>query len=281
MYYPKPDSSRVLLFTLNPAVLIIAPEVFFLEANDHVPEVFRLLRKEIGKLLADQVLSAESAEKVKISCRTLTPEEALGNPERDDFPLQKGREKLMQAEIGEYCGQAFTDRPGNLAGTVEEILNLPPVNNHHRAAIVATLNAFLRKIGRINCTVHCKDEGPALCSGELADELKRQYGNPKIVMIGLQPAMAEVLAKKFPLKIMDLDPDNADKTFGEVRVETNPYDVAELEKWADLFFVTGSTVVNGSIDQFLDLKKPVIYFGTTIAGPAELLGLKRICPRSS
>lgn len=249
-----------------------------MEANHEIPKVFVLLKKEIDKLLKEEV---GAGDEVSITCRTLTPEEALGNPERDDFPLQKGREKLMQAEIGEHAGQAFTDRPGNLTGTVQEILNLPPVNNYNRAAIVATLNAFLRKINRAQSTVHCKDESPGLCSRDLAAELKSAYGRPKIVMIGLQPAMAEVLAQEFPLRIMDLDPDNSGKTFGKVQVETEPYEVSELEKWADLFFVTGSTIVNGSIDQFLDLEKPVIYFGTSIAGPAALLGLKRFCPRAS
>jgi len=100
-------------------------------------------------------------------------------------------------------------------------------------------------------------------------------------MIGLQPAMAEALSSEFDMKIMDLDPGNAKKMFNKIQVETAPYSIADLEAWADLFLVTGSTVVNGSIDNFLNLRKPVLYFGTTIAGPAEMLGLERICPRST
>ena len=38
-------------------------------------------------------------EKVKIKARPLTVDEAIGNPESDDFPLQKGKERLMQAEF--------------------------------------------------------------------------------------------------------------------------------------------------------------------------------------
>jgi hypothetical protein len=249
-----------------------------MEAGNDMPRVYKLLKKGIDQLLIEENLFDE---KVKITCRTLTPEEALGNPERDDFPLQKGREKLMQAEIGQYAGQAFTDRPGNLSGTVQEILALPPVNNYNRAAIVATLNALLRKSGRIENSVHCKDDGPRLCSIDLTSELKQKYGSPRLVMIGLQPAMAEALSSEFDMKIMDLDPGNAKKMFNKIQVETAPYSIADLEAWADLFLVTGSTVVNGSIDNFLNLRKPVLYFGTTIAGPAEMLGLERICPRST
>ncbi len=249
-----------------------------MDINAEIPHVFKLLKSEISNILAADSLCRE---KVNITCRTLTPEEALGNPERDDFPLQKGREKLMQAEIGQHAGQAFTDRPGNLSGTVQEIFDLPPVNNYHRAAIVATLNALLRKSGRIENSVHCKDDGPRLCSIDLTNELKQRYGNPRLVMIGLQPAMAEALSNEFDMRIMDLDPDNANKLFNKIQVETAPYSIADLEAWADLLLVTGSTVVNGSIDQFLNIGKPVLYFGTTIAGPAELLKLERICPRST
>ena len=41
---------------------------------------------------------------VRIRARTLSTEEAIGNPEADDFPLQKGKEKLMQAEFFDSLG---------------------------------------------------------------------------------------------------------------------------------------------------------------------------------
>jgi uncharacterized protein (DUF4213/DUF364 family) len=241
------------------------------------PDSFTALRKQIMKLLKDRSVATSQ---VRISCRTLSPEEALGNPCRDDFPLQKGREKLMQAEIGPYRGQAFTDRPGNLEGTLEEILLLPPLNNFNRAAIIAALNALLRSRNDIEATVHCRDEGPRLCGEALVDHISQKYGCPKVVLIGLQPAMAEALARSFPLSIYDLDPANRGKKFSQTVVETGSYDVADLEKGCDLFIVTGSTIINGSIDQFLGLKKPVIFFGTTIAGPAQLLALNRFCSQA-
>ena len=116
---------------------------------------------------------------------------------------------------------------------------------------------------------------------DLVEHIQARFGNPKVVLIGLQPAIAETLSARLEMRIMDLDPANENKTFNGVKVETNPYSITDLEGWADLFLVTGSTIVNGSLDQFLDLKKPVLFFGTTIAGPAELLGLERICPRSA
>ncbi len=245
--------------------------------NDYswVPRVFAALDPHIANLLKNRNLSLL---KVNIACRTLTSEEALGDPGRDDFPLQKGKEKLMQAEIAGFAGQAFTDCPGNFAGTVENILKLLPVNNFNRAAVVASLNALLRSINKIEGTIHCKDSGPRLCSSYLVEEISGRYGRPKIAMVGLQPAMAEALSAVFSLRIVDLDQQNKEKRFNDTLVETEGYSVSELEKWCDLLLVTGSTIINGTIDQFLELKKPVIFFGTTIAGPARLLGLNHFCP---
>jgi hypothetical protein len=45
------------------------------------------------------------AERVRIRARPLSVEEAIGNPEADDFPLQKGNEKLMQAEFMNAVGK--------------------------------------------------------------------------------------------------------------------------------------------------------------------------------
>jgi len=246
--------------------------------QDRIPEAFKALKPHISKILNDEELSSMP---VNIACRTLTPEEALGNPSRDDFPLQKGKEKLMQAEIGSSKGQAFTDRPGNFDATLEEILKLTPDNNFNRAAIIAALNAVLRGGNIVGRTIHCKDDGPRLCSSELVEKISSSYGKPKITMVGLQPAMAEALSANFTLRIVDLDQQNNGKRFNDTVVETGAYPVSELEEWSDLFLVTGSTIVNGTIDQFLHLETPVLFFGTTIAGPAKLLGLKHFCPRGT
>ncbi len=246
--------------------------------DNNIPTVFLQLKPYLQEILKNKDLASLN---VDIVCRTLTPEEALGNPGRNDFPLQKGKESLMQAEIGNHTGQAYTDTPGNMSGTLKDILTLHPINNYNRAAIVATLNAHMCSIGEITATIHCKDAEPKQCSVELVEHISRQYGRPRIVMIGLQPAMADTLSENFPLRVLDLDPQNAGKKFNNTVVEDANYSLQELENWCDLFLVTGSTVVNGSIDPFLERKKPVIFYGTTIAGPAKILGLTRFCSRAT
>ena len=119
-------------------------------------------------------------ETVTVKTRTLSTEEAIGNPEADDFPLQKGKERLIQARFGSGTGQAFTDRFGDFEGPLMEVLAMPLGNNFRRAVFVATLNALLHHMGRISGTIHCKDREPADCAGQLAAHLKKRYGKVKI-----------------------------------------------------------------------------------------------------
>ncbi len=243
-----------------------------------VPEVFKKLQPFIDDILEDPELAGAG---ITINCQALSPEEAIGSPGRDDFPLQKGKEKLMQAELNGCSGQAYTDMPGNFFGTLQEALTLPPVNNYHRAVIIAALNAVYRKTKKMNSTVHCRDEGPGECSEKLLEAIAGKFGKPRIAVIGLQPAMVEQLARRFETRVFDLDPENIGKEKYGVTIESGDYDLEQIEKWCDLFLVTGSSVVNGTIDPFLNRKKPVMVYGTTIAAPAEFLGLNRFCPVSS
>ena len=55
-------------------------------------------------------------------------------------------------------------------------------------------------------------------------------------------------------------------------------DLPEAIEWAELLFVTGTTLVNNTIGRFLG-GKPVIFYGTTIAGAAHLMGWERYCEK--
>ena len=90
---------------------------------------------------------------VTVRARTLSTEEAIGDPEADDFPLQQGRERLMQADFSGALGQAFTDRFGDFKGPLREILAMPLENNYRRAIFVATVNAVMRHLGLADKTV--------------------------------------------------------------------------------------------------------------------------------
>ncbi|MFH0996128.1 MAG: DUF364 domain-containing protein [Pseudomonadota bacterium] len=216
---------------------------------------------------------------IQVSVRDLTPEEAIGNPEDRDYPLIKGRERLLEAEILGSRGQAFTDTPGNFSGTLKAVALLKLTDNRSRAVFIAALNALMRHLGLVEKTIHCKDESPPLCALDLVKHIQKNFGNPRVAMIGFQPRMAQALAKTFPLRVMDMDPDNIGQTKFGVLIE-GPDQTRKNIAWCDLALVTGSTVSNGTVVELLS-SKPTLFFGVTIAGSAVLLGLNRFCPFGS
>ncbi len=213
-----------------------------------------------------------------VSARPLSPEEAIGRPDRTDFPLQKGKEVMIEATFKGTRAQAFTDMPGHFHGSLKEIADLGLRNNFERAVFVAAFSAVMRHFGRTSNTVHCKDGKPKACAEQLPAFVRERFGMPKIAFIGYQPAMIEKLSQSFPLRVIDLDPDNiGSRPFG-FTIE-GPEKTGEALLWGDIILATGSTSVNATITSFLDTK-PVVFYGVTVAGPAALYGYTRYCPCS-
>ena len=210
-----------------------------------------------------------------VSARTLTPQEVIGKPERDDFPLLKGKEVMIQADFKGSLGQAFTDMPGNYSGTLKEIFDMSLNSNFERAVFISTLNAVLRYLNYISKTVHCKDKEPGECAAHLIDYIKERFGNPRIAFIGMQPAMVEALAAQFEIRAVDLDPDNVGQKRCGVLIE-DVFHTKEILSWADLIVATGTTVVNDTLTPLLT-EKPIIFYGVTIAGAAYLKGYEQYC----
>lgn len=215
-------------------------------------------------------------EEIAVTARVLSTEEAIGNPEGDDFPLQQGRERLMEAVFRGSRGQAFTDRYGDFSARLKDIVDMPLANNFRRAVFVASLNAVMRSLGRAEGTVHCRDAGPKDCAGRMAEHFSAARPGARVGMVGFQPAMVQALGAAMDLRVVDMDPDN----IGQVRRGTlveGPEATGDVLDWADMLAVTGTTLANGTIDQFLNAGKPVVFFGTTIAGAAALMGWERFC----
>jgi len=238
--------------------------------------VYEPLRKRLYAICEAERLLGEH---VHIQARVLSTEEAIGNPEGDDFPLQKGRERLMEASFGQGRGQAFTDRFGDFSGRLDQILEMELQNNYRRAVFVATMNAVLHHLGQVGGTIHCRDSAPTECAAALAEHLHNEYGRPRITQIGYQPKMVERLQDHFEYRIVDLDPENIGQAKGKVVVE-GPETSAEAREWADLLLVTGTTLVNDTIGEFLNGKQ-VLFYGTTVAGAAALMEWPRFCACSS
>jgi len=211
-----------------------------------------------------------------VSARNLTPEEAIGKPDRDDYPLITGKEVMMEARFKTSIGQAFTDQAGNFEGTIGEVLQLTLDTNFRRAVFVATLNAVMRSMDQVSATVHCKDKEPALCAKQLPEYIETYYGRPKIAFVGLQPGLIQALSDaKFDLRVTDLNPDNIGQIRCGVKIDHVACNVKNV-RWADLVLSTGSVLVNDTYQE-LEQGKPIIYYGVTVAGLAKLFDLSRIC----
>jgi hypothetical protein len=234
------------------------------------------IRKEFLKLIKENGLEGEE---VIVRAATLSTEQAIGNPDDKDYPIVKGMERLMQAEFRGGRGQAFTDRYGNFSGRLADIASMDLNNNFRRAVFVASLNAVMRYLGMIDRTVHCKDNQPRECGQELVNYIGQKYGRPKIAMVGFQPRMVEALAKRFELRVTDMDKENIGREKFGVRID-GPDHTQENLDWCDIAVVTGTTVVNGTIEQFR-IDKPVVFYGITISGAARLAGLNCFCPFGS
>jgi len=238
--------------------------------------VYDIIKKEFVKLVNEGGLQGE---KVIIRATPLSPAQAIGNPEDKDYPLVVGVERLMQAEFRGSVGQAFTDMYGDFSGKLSDIVGMDLKNNFRRAIFISSLNAVMRHLGLISETKHCKNNQPRECGHELVRYIEKNYGHPKIAMVGFQPRMVEALAQRFELRVTDMDKDN----IGKEKFGAKIYDPSHTKKnlnWCDIALVTGTTVVNDTIDQFR-ISKPVIFYGVTISGVAKLLGLNHFCPFGS
>ena len=234
-------------------------------------KIYEILKKEFARIVKDNALKGE----VVIQTAVLSQEEAIGNPEDRDYPLIVGKERLMQAEFKNSLGQAFTDMYGNFSGRLSEIAAMELTNNFRRAIFISSLNAVTRYLGLITKTTHCKNDEPRQCGYELAKYIEEIYGHPKVAMVGLQPRMVEALSKRFELRVTDMDQANiGTEKFG--CTIHGPQITGEHLEWCDVAVVTGTTIVNNTIDQFT-ISKPVIYYGVTISGAAKLLGLNHFC----
>ncbi len=238
-------------------------------------------RRKLKKFIKKEKLEKR---KIRIFFKTLTPEQAIGRPARQDYPIIKGEEKVIQAVFENSKAHVFTDAPVDFSGTVEEIINLSPDSNRHRAIFLATLNVILKYKGIIENTLHCKDEEPENCAGEIARHILEKHGKITVGLIGLNPAILEELVSVFGkknVKVTDLDKKNICKNKFGVKVMDGSKSTLKLVKESNLVLLTGTTLVNGTFEHIYNRikkhDKNYIIYGVTCAGVCQLLGLNRLC----
>ncbi len=224
--------------------------------------------------LADAIEANDLAGKsISVRCTALSPAAAIGRPEHGDYPILKGKEVLVEAVFEGAKGQAFADSFENTDYLIDDLPAMELDVNSRRASFVAGLNAVYRHLGLTDGTVHCRDEEPVDCAGNLLDAVAIPG---KVLLIGLQPRLLHTLAAATSLRAVDMDADNIGTEVAGVLIEP-PANTADALAWCDLVVATGSTLVNGTISLFLGQDKPVVFYGVTIAAAATVLGLDRFC----
>lgn len=216
-------------------------------------------------------------EKVSVRCSILSAKEAIGDPEDTDYPIIKGKEKMIEATFKGARGQVFTDEYGNADYSVDDILELNPDTNRKRADFIAALNAIFRYLGLCDRTIHCKDAEPRECARLLLERIEPEK---KVLLVGFQPRFVEFLSSRNEMRVVDLDKDNIGcRRFG-VLVEPAE-NTEDAIGWCDLILATGTTLLNCTIGNFLDRDKPVIFYGVSISAPAKILGLDAYCAKGN
>ncbi len=223
-------------------------------------------------------------EPVQVTIGTLTAEQAIGKPGRRDYALLEGKEVMIEARFKGSAGQAFTDRPHEFKGSLNEVIGLELENSEARAIFAATLNAVLAHLGTVTGVRHCRDEEPEKCAEEMAQYILTAHGKARVGQIGYQPAILENLVKVFGngnVRCTDLNPRNIDTQKFGAEIWDGRSDTQRLIHWCDIVLATSSTIVNGTFDD-ISLKaaatgKKLIIFGVTGAGVSALLGLERLC----
>lgn len=220
-----------------------------------------------------------------VTVRVLSPDEAIGAEANPDFVIKKGKERVIEASWNGASGQAFTDQPRDWQGSLGDLLAMDLGASDRRAAFTAGLNAVLRGVDMAEGTIHCRDKEPAECGEEFTRLLYERFGVKRFGMIGLQPAILDAMVEGFGkvrTRVVDLNADNIGQERCDLMVGDGEKDLDDMLEWCEVGVATGSTVVNGTINQlrekFHAADKPLVFFGNTISGVASLMDLERICP---
>jgi hypothetical protein len=219
-----------------------------------------------------------------VAARVLTSKEAIGEAEWD-FPLLKGKERLLEAEVLGARGQAFSPFARDFQGTVGELLALDSSDPFARALKVAFANGAVRLMGMEARTVHCRDGAPTKCALEFKSRLPQRVGaDGGLVLVGLQPAILWGAVESLGahrVRVLDLQRENIGREVHGVTVLDGAAELPAALEGAKLALVTGSSFANGTFEEVAracrDARCDLVLYGTTGAALSALMGVERWC----
>ena len=245
-------------------------------------DILQLAKEKFKEIILEKELYYQD---VIVTARGLSAQEAIGNPERKDFPILQGKEVMIEAEFSGSFGQAFTDSPGEFAGKLSDVMNFSLNGSGNRGLLVAVMNSVLKYLGLAKGTVHCKDQEPEECSKDLIKWMDDKVENDwKIGLIGLQPSMLENLTQHYGsnrILASDLNPQNIGKVKFGVTILDGNMDNYEIIDKAQFVLLTGSSIINNTFSELYEKlvteNKKFVVFGNTISGIASLVHIPHIC----
>ncbi len=233
-------------------------------------DIFKKLKEALSIEIEKHNISGQN---ISVRFKGLSPKEAIGKPDRNDYPILKGKELMIEAIFKGARGQSFTDEFEDADYIIDDLLEIQLHSNQKRASFISGLNAVFRYLELCDKTIHCKDKEPKKCAENLLNSIVL-YG--KVLLVGFQPGFLESLTREYKVRVVDINPENIGKKVHNTLIEP-PEMTDNGIKWCDLILATGSTIVNGTITKFLNQDKPTLFYGVTISAAAKILGLNTYC----
>lgn len=242
---------------------------------------------DMARLMFQRVVTEQEllAASVSVLAKTLTHEETIGRPNRRDYPLATGKERVLQAVVAGAKAHVHVDFPCTFAGSLQDVLALPLTSNRARAIFIATVNGVLKSLNVIGDTLHCRDDEPEKCAKEMASALLEQYGKIKVGLVGVNPSIAENVVETFGpqnVNITESKFDPVERLKSGVTVWNGRSESEEFIASSDVILITDTTLVSGTFDRIWmalqDPEKQYFMCGITGSGICEFMGFNRWCP---
>ena len=179
-------------------------------------------------------------------------------------------------------GEAYTETPSAFQGTLEEALKIPASEKGISAVSIAALNAAMNRLGLCPGTFPEDVQTHSAYADAICRHITEKYGTSNLVLVGYDGYFVKrFMEEGLDFWTMDRDPDHiAQDRFDHVVVNSAKRNRESSFAWGKLFLITGSTLCNGTIVQYLDSGKELLFYGITCAGAATLLSLPWFSPES-
>lgn len=184
-------------------------------------------------------------------------------------------EYRVTADFRGTKGEAYTENPSGFRGSLKEAIMLPPSDGGIDARCLAAVNAVMNHMGLCAGTFPAEFDERRLYTEALFRHMVDNYGRSNIILVGYDGYFVKkFVGAEIDFWTMDRDPDNISQDrFKHIVVNDGKYNREACFAWGRLFIITGSSLTNGTIVQYLDKGKDLLFYGITIAGAATLLGL--------